>query len=179
MTLRISRIGRNITPLLRLRSRVLDIGCGNGELSTVLKAQDVTYEGVDLLGSNRTDVRVTKSDVPYPFADKSFDHVLLLFVLHHTQDQNAVLREAKRLARHSIVIIEDVPRNRLERWCMIIVDAIGNRMISSRIPLPFNFRENDAWLDIFRTHGLQLRSQSHVFPLPFPRLNHICYEVIP
>nr|WP_237427569.1 class I SAM-dependent methyltransferase [Deinococcus xianganensis] len=43
-----------------------------------------------------------------PFPDAHFDVVLLAFVLHHCPDPRAVLREAARVARQRVLVLEDV-----------------------------------------------------------------------
>ena len=43
-----------------------------------------------------------------PFEDDSFDAVLLMFVLHHAEDAGAVLREARRVSRDRVIVLEDV-----------------------------------------------------------------------
>jgi len=47
--------------------------------------------------------------VRLPFADGEFDTVLLLSVLHHAKSPEAVLAEAARVARHRVIVFEDIP----------------------------------------------------------------------
>ena len=93
--------------------RVLDFGCGTGELSLLVKARHPLAEvvGVDVdeevLASARyraarrgLDVRWDLYDgarLPYP--DGGFDRVLTSLVIHHIADKAPVLRELLRVLR--------------------------------------------------------------------------------
>mgnify|MGYP001582951226 CR=1 FL=1 len=179
--LRIKRIGESLLPYLGNCSELLDIGCGNARLGIYLTEKlDIKYHGVDIVEQKLADNHIlfTKSDLPYPFADKSFDVVLLILTLHHFEVPEAGFAEAIRLAKKKILLLEDVPRNQLEMLCMKIVDFTGNRLVSKDIPLPYNFYNDKKWKEIFKNNNLKLNDRSNVFPLPFPRLNHYLYEVL-
>ena len=177
--LRIKRIGDSLVPLLSEAVKVIDIGCGNGELGNYLKdILNIDYYGVDLIAfPSNQNINLVCGDIPYPFADKSFDISLLILTLHHFKDPEAGFAEAIRLTKSKILLLEDVPRNYLERMAMKLVDYLGNRWVSKEIPLPFNFYDDQTWKRIFEKNKLHLKSRINVYPLPFPRLNHYLYEV--
>ncbi len=178
--LRIKRIAEAILPFLENESSILDIGCGNGDLGYFLKKnRKISYHGVDILEINsKNNNFITKSDMPYPFDDKSFDIVILILTLHHFSHPESGLLEAIRLSRKKILLLEDVPRSSLEKNLMKFVDYIGNRFVSKDIPLPFNFYNDHKWKSIFLKYNLRLNNTVNVYPLPFPRLNHYLYEVL-
>src|SRR5215470_5609138 len=68
-------------------SRVLDVGCGDGLLASMLlvRRPDLQIQGVDVLRRERTHIPVEIFDgTSLPFPDGSFDGVLFSDVLHHT-----------------------------------------------------------------------------------------------
>jgi len=90
--------------------RVLDIGGGRSGFA------DLLYPGADAVTLDY-DPTQRPADRPFicgdarnlPFADASFDAVLLLDVLEHIEDDRAVAREARRVARPGGVILVSTP----------------------------------------------------------------------
>lgn len=101
-----------IASLVKPRSTVLDIGCGDGELLDFLtKSKQVRGRGIELSGA-----QVSKSlmrglsviqgnaeeDLPsYP--DKSFDYAILSHTIQATQRPDLILQEMLRIANCAIV----------------------------------------------------------------------------
>lgn len=103
-------------------SRVLDIGCGTGELCFALRDKGCQVVGIDLSlrmlrfaeKRNQGDgVKFLHRDAAdlSEFEDDSFDYATLLFVIHELprEAQRRVLGEAVRVARHIVVIDSRVP----------------------------------------------------------------------
>jgi ubiquinone/menaquinone biosynthesis C-methylase UbiE len=94
--------------------------------------------------------RVLYDGLTLPFADESFDVVLLAFVLHHCPDPLAVLREAVRVSRGRVLVLEDGdvahPPRRLER----LTDALINLEIGH----PHAQRSRSEWLALIGAGGL-------------------------
>ncbi len=91
-------------------SRILDIGAGKGLLAQEMARQlDARVTLVDVAQYNQTNLPLTMCDSRgLAFADDSFDYALLSFVLHHSPQPDAILREALRVAREVIVVENDV-----------------------------------------------------------------------
>ena len=82
-------------------NNVLEIGCGSGELSKYLK----NYTGIDI--SERTPFIVGDAQ-NLPFEDNSFDLILLLDLLEHTDDKS-VMSEVYRVLKPNGYAIITVP----------------------------------------------------------------------
>lgn len=96
---------------------ILDIGCGTGETLTFMKKvfPKSRLQGIDYLPEA---VRYTRSRghsarradaLHLPFADASFDAVLLLDVIEHIRDDSGAIKEAKRVLKPGGVTILTAP----------------------------------------------------------------------
>lgn len=132
------------------RGTVLDIGCGDGQLAKALMElrPDLKVEGVDVVARPKTLIPVAQYDgVTLPFADKSFDYVTIVDVLHHTDDPTVVLSEASRVARHGVVIKDHLREGMLAQVTLAFMDWCGN--IGDGVPLPYNFLSRTEWQGAF------------------------------
>lgn len=129
-------VKRSLVPLLQGASdplRVLDIGCGIGDLAveivhwsqhlgvevsvTATDANPATVEVAANYTSSFSQISVAQCDAfALPFGENAFDVVVASQFLHHfvAADAVRVLREAARVAR-SKVIVSDLHRNALAR----------------------------------------------------------------
>lgn len=82
-------------------NNVLEIGCGSGELSKYLK----NYQGIDI--SEKTPFIIGDAQ-KLPFEDNSYDLILMLDLLEHTNDK-AVMKEVYRVLKPNGHVIITVP----------------------------------------------------------------------
>ena len=145
--------------LIKPGDRVLDIGLGNGIVAKHVKDHFKTYvEGLDVVDYNETEIKNTIYDgLHLPFKDNSFDCILILQTLHHCTDQIQVLREAKRVAKHHIIIIEDVYGNKFEKLMTFLHDYISNRR--KGVKCPYYFQTKKRWKEIFEGIGVKLKME--------------------
>ena len=151
-------------------ARVLDVGCGDGLISAVLLSRrpDLTLRGIDVLPRSRTHIPVEMFDGSrIPFDDQSFDAVLFSDVLHHTPHPAALLREARRVAAHC-VLIKDHNRNGLAAGARLrFMDWVGNARFG--VALPYNYWTERQWRAAWHEVGLhpdQLITNLGLYPLP-------------
>jgi SAM-dependent methyltransferase len=156
---RISQLARRIANLLPLKAKVLDVGCGDGALSTeILKARpDISLTGIDVLVRRETLIPVKKFDgsrIPYP--DGSFDAVILVDVLHHTMDPTILLREASRVAQKAIIIKDHTRNGFLAKPRLRLMDWVGNA--PHGVVLPYNYWSREQWHTEFKNLRLDVTS---------------------
>jgi methionine biosynthesis protein MetW len=101
-----------ISEIVTPKSRVLDLGCGEGELLAWLaKNKSVDARGVELSGAKvqraiARGVSVFQCDIVQALADypdQAFDYVILSQTLQETLKPRQVLREMLRVGRRAIV----------------------------------------------------------------------------
>ena len=107
-----SAILQHIAALVPAGSRVLDLGCGTGELLDHLirhkgcSGYGVELDDANLLACAQRGVNVIQLNLEEGlsiFEDQSFDVVLQLETLQHLRNTEAMLRETARVGRMGIV----------------------------------------------------------------------------
>ena len=167
---RLNRLAELCSGLLPERARVLDIGCGDGQLAQRLSRfrPDVTIRGIDVLVRDKVHIPVEKFDgklIPYP--NGSFDVAMLIDVLHHTEDPLILLREAARVSKGHIVIKDHTRDGLLAGLRLRFMDYVGNARYG--VNLPFNYWPRAKWQHVWRELGLNIatwNSQLHLYPWP-------------
>jgi methionine biosynthesis protein MetW len=130
-----------IAELVPRGARVLDLGCGNGELLALLRdTRECTGYGIEIddanvLASTKRGVNVIQLNLEEGlalFEDQSFDVVLQLDTLQHLRNTEKMLRETARVGRVGIVSFPNFAHwpNRLR--------VVGGRMPVTRA-LPYQW----------------------------------------
>lgn len=145
---------RRITKYLRSGATILDVGCGPGSVCLLLKQRgfDVTPLDVADLSFSHEVRPVVYDGKRMPFAAGAFDIALLLTVLHHAAEPEAVIAEARRVARR-IIIIEDVYRNRFQQRLTHFADSLVNLEFSGH---PHHNKSDPEWRALFAVMGLKI-----------------------
>ncbi len=167
---RVRVLTRELEPLLPPSARVLDVGCGDGTLDSLLLGarSDLVIEGIDVLVRPDTKIEVRAFDGhTIPHLDDSFDCVLFVDVLHHSEDARQLLREAQRVARDCIVIKDHRRNGFLAERTLRFMDDVGNRRFG--VDLPYNYWSHEEWDQAIRDVGLEVRQwkqQLGLYPWP-------------
>jgi SAM-dependent methyltransferase len=156
--------------LLPSEARVLDVGCGDGLISAVLrqKRPDIEVRGIDVLPREQTHIPVEMFDgVHLRFEDSSFDAVLLSDVLHHTADPTILLREAHRVTRRHVLIKDHNREGVAANARLRFMDWVGNARFG--VALPYNYWTERQWNAAWREIGLQpetVMTRLSLYPKP-------------
>jgi SAM-dependent methyltransferase len=163
-------LAREVGACLPLNSTVLDVGCGDGLIASLISAKrpDLSFHGIDVLRRQNSFIPVDLFDgETIPFADQSFDVVMFVDVLHHTADPLPLLVEARRIARHSIVIKDHYCRSEWDRRTLKLMDNVGNSRFG--VSLPFNYLSPQEWQRLFSGLSLaeaQISNRIGLYPGP-------------
>lgn len=166
---RIWILSRQLAKAIPNRGSVLDIGCGDGLLAAALLKlrADLRIEGVDVVARPRTLIPVALYDgTTLPFADKSFDYVTIVDVLHHTDDPSIVLAEAARVARQGVIIKDHLREGFLAQETLSFMDWFGN--LGDGVPMPYNFLSRTEWQAVYFKARLQLVSMEEKLGIYLP-----------
>jgi SAM-dependent methyltransferase len=151
-------------------ARVLDIGAGDGSMADAIrqKRPDLEMRGLDVLVREKTFVPVAKFDgMRIPEPDGSYDVILFVDVLHHTEDPMILLREALRVMRQAIVIKDHLANGFFADRVLKFMDQVGNRRFGVR--LPHNYWPEQRWRNAFKALGLAAKSwQPRLGLYPWP-----------
>ena len=146
--------------------RLLDLGAGEGFVGVAAqRATGAHVELCDVTDFNRTDLphRIYDGDT-LPYADGSFDLVLLLFVLHHARDPERVLSEAHRVLESGgqVAVLESVAETAADRRILHVLDPLANRLRSGGSMTDqeehLAFRSAHDWIEAFERAGFSVET---------------------
>jgi len=143
---RVRVLAGKLSALIPDKSTVLDVGCGDGRLAQLLLKDrpSLSLIGVDVLVRPDACIPVAWFDgKTLPQADHSVDVVMLVDVLHHTEDPNILLREAVRVARQALIVKDHLREGLFAGSILRFMDEIGNRRHG--VALPHNYWTRAQW----------------------------------
>jgi SAM-dependent methyltransferase len=152
---RVRVLGDHLAAVVPAGARVLDVGSGDGSIAARLAElrADVSVVGIDVLVRPQTAIPVEPFDgVTIPFPDGAFDAVMLVDVLHHTEDPTVLLAEAARVAPTAVVVKDHLADGLLARPTLRLMDHVGNA--HHGVALPFNYWHADRWRRALTELGL-------------------------
>jgi SAM-dependent methyltransferase len=143
---RVARLADHIAALIPSGGTVLDVGCGDGSVSMLVRADrpDLGFEGVDIMERPHCQIPMRVYDgITLPFGDDSFDFVTIVDVLHHTNDPAVVLKEAVRVAKVGVVVKDHNVIGPIARPTLRFMDWVGNW--GHDVVLPYNYLTPLQW----------------------------------
>jgi SAM-dependent methyltransferase len=167
---RLRVLGDHLAEMLPGHARVLDVGSGDGLLANLIRQRrpDLEMIGIDVLIRDQTHIPIQSFDGKHiPFNDESFDIVMFIDVLHHTEDPCFLLGEAVRVARQGLVIKDHTLNGFLAGPTLRFMDRIGNQRHG--VTLPYNYWTRKQWLQAFEKLGLKTEAWTNklgLYPLP-------------
>jgi len=146
---------KEIFSFLGENKKILDLGCGNGNLAKIL----ISKYKISVFGLDIKDTRIYP--IPFqiydgkniPFPENFFDGVLISFVLHHAKDPLSLLEESKRVGKF-LILFEDVPENFFQKIFCWIHFSSWNLFFGKTEK--FFFLKSKEWQQIFENLGLEL-----------------------
>jgi SAM-dependent methyltransferase len=154
----------SIQPQIPHGSKVLDVGAWRCYLGRLLRDRmNCDVLGLDVVNANKTELPMQIFDgKALPVAAKSYDVILLLYVLHHASDDQPLLMEAHRALRDNgcVLVAEDN------------VDSLWNRIqtvgfhiylwLVTGMPCDGTFRPTSQWQRRFHDMGFRVKATVHL-----------------
>lgn len=157
---RLRKLTGIMLPYLPDKGDILDLGCGNGDFAAALMQQrpGINFTGLDIFPVPHSKIpRFTYDGINIPYPDEHFDYVMLITVLHHTDDYVPVLQEAQRVAKKGLIILDHQYFSRIDWLTLAFIDWPGN--VPFGVYTPFNFKTRPEWVELFKQ--LKLKETLH------------------
>jgi SAM-dependent methyltransferase len=167
---RVKQLSRYLADVLPPAATVLDVGCGDGLVAQLVNQTrpDVLFTGIDVLIRPQTHIPVKQFDgSTMPYEDATFDAVMFVDVLHHTEDPLVLLREAARVARKCVVLKDHTANGILADPTLRFMDWVGNARHG--VVLPYNYWTLQHWHQAFEALDLSVsawKKDLALYPVP-------------
>lgn len=172
-------IEANIWELCSFKHPILDIGVGNGEISTYLFSQHQQMDvGIDMDDSQFAQTiatnkykKVIKADAQHmPFADNSFTTVVSNSTFEHITDDKKAVSEVARVLKKGGLFYITVPSNYLQEWVLAFEKKRNKKKAKQKLKR-FNKRTNhihyhslEEWKKLFTKNNMELVFFKYYFP---------------
>lgn len=140
---------------LTKNASVLDVGTGSGQFAELLQEKGCQMQAVDVVDKTNATKIIPKiyNGVKLPFEDNQFEVSMLITVLHHCPNPENVFKEAVRVSKNRIFILEDVYSNLLMKYLTWFADSIANFEF---IGHPHTNKSETEWENLFKENKLTL-----------------------
>jgi ubiquinone/menaquinone biosynthesis C-methylase UbiE len=152
------------------KGTLLDVGAGSCNLAELVSTSTkLEITPIDVVDHNRTDLSLVLYDgQKLPYKDNSFDVCLVVFVFHHAENIDLLLKEVIRVTKKRIIVIEDTPRNRFEHFTWEKWDYALNHAFHKDIDVAHRSLSSDQWKSIFKKSALKVVARKKfrsIFPV--------------
>lgn len=164
--------------------KVLDLGCGTGIYSKILKKEGAKVKGIDI---SEKEIEVARRENPYiefkignaeklPYQDEEFDIVLAALVMEYFNSWNKVLREIRRILKKKGIFVFSIGnpitnciRIKSIRRAKIIRNYFKEGKITSRwwrgIYMVWYHKTYGTIVRLLLNNGFELKDYEDSFPL--------------
>ncbi|MEL7497194.1 MAG: class I SAM-dependent methyltransferase [Planctomycetota bacterium] len=171
---RVESLKRGLASVLPDSGTLLDVGCGDGLLASLIGQQKpgLSIKGIDVLVRDETRILVDAFDgETMPYGDDAFDVVMFVDVLHHTDHPEKLLAEARRVARQWVVLKDHNCNGWFAHSTLRFMDRVGNQRFG--VELPFNYLTRERWREVFQENDLRIETyipNIDLYPMPLKPL---------
>lgn len=163
---------QRLVPLFPKGEKLLEVGCGNGALTMLLRGEGHRVTPLDI-----ADLSIFPEVQPvvydggrFPFHDREFTTCQLITMLHHTPEPEHLIREAMRVADR-IIIMEDIYGGELQKQLTFLADSIVNGEFHGH---PHTNRTDAGWRETFGRLGLRVEfSEEYRFLGVFRQVTYV------
>lgn len=172
--IRMQKVAECFTGHINDKTRVLDIGAGNGYISHYLQNKfGCKISCADIVNYLEYDLPFFEiSDTKLSFEDNSFDVAIIIDTLHHmkAETQVAMLQEAVRVAKK--VIIFETERTLLA----LLLDKIMSKVQSMSMLVPCTHKTRKGWGKLFFNLGIEFKEVQVKRDWLYP-MEHLCFII--
>ncbi|MBN1214807.1 MAG: class I SAM-dependent methyltransferase [Candidatus Lokiarchaeota archaeon] len=146
--------------------KVLDLGAGDGLLALEIKerlGKEVFL--VDVVDYNYTDLPLLlyNQGDKIPLEDQEVDTTIIFVVLHHANNPLDLLKEAARVTKKRLVILEGYIEDEDIRITNCFMDWFYNRIIrGADINIPLNFLKLKEWEKELNNYGFNVIETKYI-----------------
>jgi SAM-dependent methyltransferase len=155
-----------LSSLIPDNASVLDIGCGSGQISGLLLQRNptISIQGLEVLERPECVINYRLFDgKTIPDGDGSVDICMFVDVLHHTENIEELLGEARRVSSRYVLIKDHAYGNAMDKMILKFMDWVGNR--PHGVGLTYNYLRAGQWDLLFRRLGLKQVYWNQSIPL--------------
>lgn len=144
---------------------VLDLGAGEGYVGAeIARKWGAKVRLADVVDMNKSTLPHTKYDGRrLPFRAGSYDTTILYFVLHHAEQAEKVIKEALRVTRGQVIVVESVYEATWDLKLLTFLDVWANRLRSGGMmnaqEAHLHFRKSEDWVTLFENSGAEVIKQ--------------------
>jgi SAM-dependent methyltransferase len=152
---------------------ILDVGCGDGGLASILveAAPKRVIVGAEVKPRPGCAIPVIRFDgLRLPFSSNSIAAVLLVDVAHHTHAPFEFLMECSRVARDHLIIKDHFAEGAFDQVLLQLMDWAGNG--PHGVPSPGQYWSRKTWDQSWQRLGWRpeaLIPDLHLYPEPWDR----------
>ncbi|MBE7069275.1 MAG: class I SAM-dependent methyltransferase [Ruminococcaceae bacterium] len=155
--------------------RILDVGAGDGKIDSMLmETNNIPITGIDVLVRDVTYIPVEEYDGSHiNREDNSVNTTMMIDVLHHIDDPEAVFKEVVRVTDKYVIIKDHIRHGFISYIKLKMMDYVGNKQYSVR--LPYNYLTAERWNKMFKDNNLEVVSYNTDLKL-YKGLFHLLFD---